>query len=310
MPELVCAGRSWTIAAGSNLLDALNAAGLRVPYSCRAGSCQACMVRCRGGEPLDARPEALPATQREQGWRLACQCRIDGDLQVELFDPARDGLAAQVQAVDVACGATCCACACCPSGRCATAPASTCCCGRRTASRDPTHWRACRTTIAGWNSTSTVTARAPSARRRAACAPAMACGWGSCTVARCTTIRTGQSARCCCLPAVRAWRRCGRCCARRCATGHVGPIRLLHRTHGTSYLAEPLLQLAQQHDLDVQWLDADQSWNDQVLRIASRQEIALVCGYADFVAACCRRRVSGRPGRADRCSATPSSSGM
>ena len=71
--------------------------------------------------------------------------------------------------------------------------------------------------------------------------------------------------------------------------GHAWPIRLLHRTHGTSYLAEPLLQLAQQHDLDVQWLDADQPWNDQTLRIASRQEIALVCGHADFVAACCRR---------------------
>ena len=54
-PLLEAAGQSWPVARGSNLLDALNAAGLRVPYSCRSGSCHACLVRCMRGEPLDAR---------------------------------------------------------------------------------------------------------------------------------------------------------------------------------------------------------------------------------------------------------------
>ena len=59
MPELKAAGQSWSVPVASNLLDALNGAGLCVPYSCRSGSCHACLVRCVRGEPLDQRPEAL-----------------------------------------------------------------------------------------------------------------------------------------------------------------------------------------------------------------------------------------------------------
>ncbi|MEO4045867.1 iron-sulfur-binding ferredoxin reductase [Pseudomonas sp. CAU 1711] len=100
MPEIVAAGQAWSVAPRSNLLDALNAAGLRVPYSCRAGSCHACLVRCTRGEPLDEQPEALDEERRAQGWRLACQCRVVDDLEVQLFDPARDGLPARVVSLD------------------------------------------------------------------------------------------------------------------------------------------------------------------------------------------------------------------
>ena len=100
MPELHVADQCWPVTSGSNLLDALNQAGIAVPYSCRAGSCHACLVRCVQGEPADLKPEALSRVQREQGWRLACQCQVVGDLQVEVFDPMRDGMPAQVQALD------------------------------------------------------------------------------------------------------------------------------------------------------------------------------------------------------------------
>jgi len=100
MPELRLCSQRWTVAAGSNLLDALHAAGCPVSSSCRAGSCQACLVRCVRGEPEDARPDALSVAQRERGWRLACQCRVTGDLEVALFDPAADGLAAEVVGLD------------------------------------------------------------------------------------------------------------------------------------------------------------------------------------------------------------------
>jgi NAD(P)H-flavin reductase/ferredoxin len=100
MPELSVGPQRWAVAAGSNLLDALNGAGLNVPFSCRAGSCHACLVRCVAGEPLDANPTALAESQRQQGWRLACQCRVGGDLEVALFDPRRDGLAAELLACD------------------------------------------------------------------------------------------------------------------------------------------------------------------------------------------------------------------
>ncbi|MFZ6045136.1 iron-sulfur-binding ferredoxin reductase [Pseudomonas sp. CR3202] len=100
MPELEVSGKRWTVAPASNLLDALNAGGCKVPYSCRAGSCHACLVRCVAGEPADAKPEALDSSQRAEGWRLSCQCLVVQDLVVEVFDPSRDGMEAAVTAVE------------------------------------------------------------------------------------------------------------------------------------------------------------------------------------------------------------------
>ncbi|RRV06671.1 iron-sulfur-binding ferredoxin reductase [Pseudomonas sp. v388] len=100
MPELHVGGRHWPVPVSSNLLDALNQAGFAVPYSCRAGSCHACLVRCVKGEPADAQPDALAVDKRRQGWRLACQCQVVEDLTVEVFDAKRDGLPAQVVGCD------------------------------------------------------------------------------------------------------------------------------------------------------------------------------------------------------------------
>ncbi|MGG5290651.1 iron-sulfur-binding ferredoxin reductase [Pseudomonas shirazensis] len=100
MPDVYVGAQRISVPASSNLLDALNDAGCNVPYSCRAGSCHACMVRCVDGQPDDRMPEALTAAQRAQGWRLACQCRVLGDLQVTLFDPQVDALPASVCAAD------------------------------------------------------------------------------------------------------------------------------------------------------------------------------------------------------------------
>lgn len=100
MPELRAAERCLEVAPASNLLDSLLAAGIAVPYSCRAGSCHACLVRCVRGELLDAKPEALGEARREQGWRLACQCRVVDDVQVEVFDPLRDAVPAVIHSCD------------------------------------------------------------------------------------------------------------------------------------------------------------------------------------------------------------------
>ena len=99
MAELHVGERHWSVPTGSNLLDALNQAGVGVPYSCRAGSCHACLVRCQG-DVQDNQPDALSPAQRQDGWRLACQCQVNGDLQIETFDPLRDGLPARVLSSD------------------------------------------------------------------------------------------------------------------------------------------------------------------------------------------------------------------
>ncbi len=98
MPDIRVGERRLAVAAGSNLLDALLAGGIAVPHSCRAGSCHACLVHCLQGEVDDTLPEALDPARREAGWRLACQCRVLGDLVLQPFDPERDGLPASVVA--------------------------------------------------------------------------------------------------------------------------------------------------------------------------------------------------------------------
>ncbi|WP_437881098.1 iron-sulfur-binding ferredoxin reductase [Pseudomonas sp. LRF_L74] len=100
MPELRVGERRWPVAIGRNLLDALLAAQVQVPHGCRAGSCHACLVRCIEGDVLDDLPGALAQHKHADGWRLACQCRIAGDLQLQVFDPSLDGIPARVQACD------------------------------------------------------------------------------------------------------------------------------------------------------------------------------------------------------------------
>ncbi|WP_145188141.1 MULTISPECIES: iron-sulfur-binding ferredoxin reductase [unclassified Pseudomonas] len=100
MPDITVGERRWTVPTGRNLLDALNEAGHHVPYSCRAGSCHACLVQCLSGQPVDALPEALALDKHALGWRLACQCRVVEDLQVAVFDPQQDGIPARVVALE------------------------------------------------------------------------------------------------------------------------------------------------------------------------------------------------------------------
>ncbi|ARU89620.1 iron-sulfur-binding ferredoxin reductase [Pseudomonas sp. M30-35] len=100
MPELRAAGQVVTVAAAANLLDSLLDSGIKVPYSCRAGSCHACIVRCVAGELQDNQPQALDAQSRAQGWRLACQCQVMGDLSVELYDPSKQATRAAISACD------------------------------------------------------------------------------------------------------------------------------------------------------------------------------------------------------------------
>lgn len=100
MPELRVAEHCLDVATSTNLLDSLLAGGIAVPYSCRAGSCHACLVRCVTGELHDGKPEALDAAQRQQGWRLACQCQVVSDVQVEVFDPQRDAAPALIHSCD------------------------------------------------------------------------------------------------------------------------------------------------------------------------------------------------------------------
>ena len=100
MPEVRVAGQTLQRENGSNLLDALQSAGLPVASSCRAGHCQTCLVRSHSSAVPAAARSGLDAAQAQQGWLLSCQCPVVGDLDVQLLDPAQDGTPATLVSLD------------------------------------------------------------------------------------------------------------------------------------------------------------------------------------------------------------------
>jgi len=289
MPEITHGERSWSVSGGSNLLDALNSAGLNVPYSCRAGSCHACMVRCLQGEPEDAQPDALDKDTRLQGWRLACQCRVTEDLRVAVFDPEREGVVGRVEGLDWL--------------------------GEdilrlRLMPERPLRYRAGQHallwTVGGvarpyslaslfgeeaWLEFH-IDCRSPGAFSSAARKLVI----GDCL--RLGQLHAGalhyepdwQARPLLLLASGSGLAPLWAVLREALRQEHAGPIRLLHFCRGESYLQAPLKRLAERHEnLSVELIDRQQAQSHlQSLRV-TRQELALICGGVGFVEDCAKR---------------------
>jgi CDP-4-dehydro-6-deoxyglucose reductase, E3 len=80
-------GHQFAVQEGETVLDAAIRAGLRIPYSCRGGSCGSCMGKIVEGEvsyPGDRLPDALDATAAAVGQSLFCQAQPLSDLVIEV----------------------------------------------------------------------------------------------------------------------------------------------------------------------------------------------------------------------------------
>lgn len=290
MPEISHGSLTWTVAAGSNLLDALNGAGLNVPYSCRAGSCHACLVRCLEGEPDDVLPDALDPARRKEGWRLACQCAVTGNLSVAVFDPAREGLPARVQRLDWLNGEVL---------RLRLVPERPL---RYHAGQHLLLWTA--DGIARPYSLASIPVDDDWLEFHLDCSRPGAFSETARTLAIGDLLRLGQL-HTGALRYDRDWQN-RPLLLMASGTGlaplwgvlrdalrqeHEGPIRLLHFCRGESYLKDALAALAERHEnLTVEVIDRGQMHGGlQALRVASRQEMALICGASDFVDACAKR---------------------
>lgn len=290
MPEITHGARSWTVGEGSNLLDALNGAGLNVPYSCRAGSCHACLVRCLEGEPQDARPEALERGRRMQGWRLACQCRVTEDLRVAVFDPEREGLPARVEALDWL--------------------------GEeilrlRLMPERPLRYRAGQHVLL-WSdggvarpySLASLPVEEAWLEFHLDCSRPGAFSKAARELIIGDSLRLGplhggalhyepewQGRPLLLLAAGTGLAPLWSVLREALRQGHTGPIRLLHFSRGEPYLQAPLEHVAGLYaNLSVELIDRHQMQNRlQSLRIVSRQEFALVCGSGAFVDDCVKR---------------------
>ncbi len=81
------------------VLDCLTRHGVSVPFSCRNGICQTCLVRATKGEPAAAAQKDLKPTLAAQHYFLACLCKPQQDLEIALAsDDINPRITAQVMA--------------------------------------------------------------------------------------------------------------------------------------------------------------------------------------------------------------------
>jgi len=85
-PSLLIAPQGWTvlIAPGQSLLEAAQAAGVRLPRSCRNGSCRACRCKLLQGQ-VSYRVDwpGLLAEEKAEGWILPCVAEAASDVTIE-----------------------------------------------------------------------------------------------------------------------------------------------------------------------------------------------------------------------------------
>ncbi len=89
MPLLELDGARYPADASETVLDALLRHAVPVPYSCRKGVCQACLLKSEGSAPPAQAQRGLRAGLRERGFFLACQWVPRGDLRLARADNAQ-----------------------------------------------------------------------------------------------------------------------------------------------------------------------------------------------------------------------------
>lgn len=70
-----------------NVLKSAEDQGIDIPASCRYGACGLCEIKIVSGnlsEPTDEEVNKLGENKVKDGYRLACQCSYQGELQFEL----------------------------------------------------------------------------------------------------------------------------------------------------------------------------------------------------------------------------------
>jgi len=88
---LAPAGREIAVAEGQSLLEAVLAAGVKLPWSCRNGTCRECRAWLLDGE-VRYRVDwpGLLAEERAEGWVLPCVADALSDVVLQPRCPGAD----------------------------------------------------------------------------------------------------------------------------------------------------------------------------------------------------------------------------
>ena len=71
------------LAEGATVLDAADELGVYIDNACRTGTCGACRVRLSSGAVHMPVQEALTDDDRADGYILACQAEIRGNVAID-----------------------------------------------------------------------------------------------------------------------------------------------------------------------------------------------------------------------------------
>ena len=84
---------------GQSVLDSLLDHGVPIPFSCRSGTCQTCLMKATGGQPPSEAQNGLKDTLKLSGHFLACICHPAEELEIALPQDAQAVTPATVTAL-------------------------------------------------------------------------------------------------------------------------------------------------------------------------------------------------------------------
>jgi ferredoxin len=85
--QVIIRSKGWNfcVAEGESLLAAALRSGIRLPSSCRNGTCRACMCRCIAGTvTYNIAWPGLSMEEKAESWILPCVASPESDLIIEV----------------------------------------------------------------------------------------------------------------------------------------------------------------------------------------------------------------------------------
>lgn len=98
MPFVTYQDKNYEIAAQESVLDTLLRHEVDIPYACKAGVCQVCVMVCEQGSVDLAATDGLEDIQIDNGYFFTCQCHPTESLTIR--DADENGLFSQARVVE------------------------------------------------------------------------------------------------------------------------------------------------------------------------------------------------------------------
>ncbi len=103
MPEILFEGRRASLEANETVLDALLRIEPSLPYSCRSGACQSCIMKASRGQVTPRSQLGLKESWVKEGYFLPCVCQPTEDLEVARVDNDQESIRCRIESVQRFC---------------------------------------------------------------------------------------------------------------------------------------------------------------------------------------------------------------